>query len=437
MTAVDKAKRVARWIAERPPRTLLITGWVVFILGSYPGYMSFDSTMQLYDVRNRIYTDAHAPVMTALWGLLEWVVAGPLPMLVLQSGLFLFGLAAVLRTITSPRAAAVTAVALLLFPPVFAPMAVIWRDSLMAGALLGAAGAALQHTNRWRAVAAVLLVIACSCRPAIALAILPIVVLAIPHQIWWRRAVLAVAATIAIAATARIADWALTDKTTYTASQSLRMVDVVGTLRRASVSDEARLRESLQGLPIASETELVERVTRYRTAYDWWSLAHGEKRIFEPIETDEQNDALRAAWWRVIADYPGAYVTHRLGIARRLVGIGTRSHPVYDSFGERALLQPLHHRASRSDWQTGMRKVVRAAAATPLFAPWLYLGFAIPVLVLVWRVAAARALVISGLVYFLTLLVLAPSPEYRFAHWLVTTTAIAVAVLITRRRWPA
>lgn len=321
MTAVDKAKRVARWIAERPPRTLLITGWVVFILGSYPGYMSFDSTMQLYDVRNRIYTDAHAPVMTALWGLLEWVVAGPLPMLVLQSGLFLFGLAAVLRTITSPRAAAVTAVALLLFPPVFAPMAVIWRDSLMAGALLGAAGAALQHTNRWRAVAAVLLVIACSCRPAIALAILPIVVLAIPHQIWWRRAVLAVAATIAIAATARIADWALTDKTTYTASQSLRMVDVVGTLRRASVSDEARLRESLQGLPIASETELVERVTRYRTAYDWWSLAHGEKRIFEPIETDEQNDALRAAWWRVIADYPGAYVTHRLGIARRLVGM--------------------------------------------------------------------------------------------------------------------
>jgi hypothetical protein len=105
LNAGERGREIARWIASRPPTTYLVAGWIAFTLGAYPGYLSTDSTLQLYTVRSGDYTD-YAPLMTAIWSLLEWVVSGPFPMLALQSGLFLFGLAAILRTVLSPRAAA-------------------------------------------------------------------------------------------------------------------------------------------------------------------------------------------------------------------------------------------------------------------------------------------------------------------------------------------
>src|SRR5579862_9430353 len=113
-------------------RTILFAGWIAFVLGCYPGYLTTDSSLQLYTVRSGDFTD-YSPMMTALWSALEYVTAGPFPMLALQSGLFLFGLDAILRKLLAPRAAAVTATCVLLFPPVFAVMAVIWPDALMAG----------------------------------------------------------------------------------------------------------------------------------------------------------------------------------------------------------------------------------------------------------------------------------------------------------------
>src|SRR5262249_49915167 len=43
------------------------------------------------------------------------------------------------------------------------------------------------------------------------------------------------------------------------------------------------------------------------------------------------------------------------------------------------------------------------------------------------------ALCASGLVMEATLLVLAPSPDYRYSHWLVVSVCIATAILVARR----
>ena len=141
-----------RWIASRRPRTYLFAGWLLFALGCYPGYLASDGILQLYTVRSGEFSD-YAPVMTALWSLLEYVLAGPFPMLVVQSGLFLFGSFAILRTFLTPRAAAITAGCVLLFPPVFATFAVIWPEPLMAGALIAATGAVLQPRLFWKRAA--------------------------------------------------------------------------------------------------------------------------------------------------------------------------------------------------------------------------------------------------------------------------------------------
>ncbi len=428
-----------RWASERSPKTWLFVGWIVFGLCSYPGYMSIDSGLQLFDVRNGVYTDAFPPVMTGVWSLLELVFAGPAPMLALQSGLFLFGLAAILRTVMSPRAAALTACGVLLFPPVFSVMAVIWPDPLLAGCLLAGTGALLDGRRGWQIAGGALFVLACACRPEAIFAVIPLVLVAIRDGAWWKRLGIALAATLALAGVARIAEWALTDTKTYDWQERLLLPDTVSTLRKGHPTPE-RLAQLIDGMPKAATADADERLSRGRDVLEAWSLTHGEKRVFEPITTDEHADALAAAWRRAIAAYPLGYIKHRRVVTWHLLGISGKWNPVYDDFGDVALLAPLHHRAIPSDLQLGWQAVVRGVAETPLFRPYLYLVLALALLYLARKQRVLRLVAVSGLVYELTLMFLAPGPDYRYSHWLVTSaTAVAIALLVAllvARRWP-
>jgi hypothetical protein len=364
--------------------------------------------------------------MTGLWSLLEWIAAGPFPMLVLQSGLFLFGLHALLRRVLSPRVAAVTAAAILLFPPVFSPMAVIWPDSLMAGALLAGTAAILEPSWRWKAAGGVLFVIACACKPEIAVALAPLVFLGITALPRWQRVAVALGAVLAIALVARVADLALTDEDHHRWHEDLLLVDLVGTLHRSHSTDPA----SLEGLSVVDAS----RIRKGHEQFDAWPLVNGPHRVVNPIASDTEVDAVVADWTRAVRAHPRAYVFHRWSMFRQLLGKMKHWEPVYAGFGDPELLAPLHHRAIASDWQDGWNAVVHVMARTPLFKPWLYLLLAIVAIVLARRQRLLRNLAISGLVYELAQLGFAPTPDYRFSHWLVTTATIAlVAHLLSRK----
>jgi hypothetical protein len=436
MTLGDVLTRTRSWLAQRTPRQILCAGWIVFVLGCYPGYLSIDAVMQLYSVRTGDYTD-YAPVMTALWGALEYVMAGPFPMLVLQSGLALFGAYAIFARVLAPRAAAVTACALVVFPPVFAPLAVIWPDSLMAGALLAGFGALLDERRNWRLAGVVLLGLAVACRRDAALAAIPMVMVVVPSKAWWRRAGIAVGVAVALGAAALVANRALTVKQTYARQQLLEIDDVVGTLRRANLKDNAAIATALSGLTLHEPDKLGERLAAGRDALGAWVFYNGDARLIDPITTDAESDALSAAWRGAISQHFGAYVTHRKTMTKALLGIPTTWSPVFDEFGDRDLLAPLHHRASVSDWQSGMQQIVRGAAATPLFRPWLYVILAIAAVVLARKRRVLRALAASGLIYELALIVCTPVADFRYSHWLVTAACAACAALAVARkaRW--
>ncbi len=417
------AARAWRWLAERSPRQLLIAGWIGCVLLCYPGYLSFDSIEQLGQVRSGDFSDAYPPIMSFMWRLLEWVFAGPFLVLALQIGLFLFGAYGIARRMLVPRAAAVVAIGVLVAPPVFMPMAVIWPDSLAAGALLAAVAAALDGRRAMRVAAAILLVLACGCRPGIALAAIPLALLAIPPQPWWRRGLTAVAIVVACAGTAWLATWLLVDRETYDAQQRLEWVDLTDTLRRAHDTTE-----SLAGLPI------VDRAQIGVTSYSAFGATHGPKRFADPIATDDESDALSAAWRAAITDHPGAYAMHRVGLFGRELALGGTWKPVFDEFGDPGHLVVLHHRATPSDLEVGWRAIVRAFAATPLFRPWLYVVLAIGLLVVARRRRELRLLIASGLICEVTLLVSASSVDYRWSHWLIATTWLAAVTLATARR---
>ena len=430
-TFVDRVAQLWRWIAARPPIVFVLCGWGAFCLGAYPGYLDHDAIIQLASVRSGDYTDATSSIVTLVWKLLELVVAGPFGMLALQSGVFVFGVAAILRTRVTPRAAAIAAVGILLAPPVFAPMAVIWPDSLMAAALVAAVAMVIGPRSRARlAAAGVALVVASSCRPEIAVALVPIVLLVLP-QPRWRRLAIAIAVAAGISGVAYVGDQILTDTTAYTSEQRVMLPDIVGTLRRARIDDV----HALDGLRVVDDADLREHFTTGSDALNWLPLAYGPKRLFDLIATDDEAAAMRATWRRVIADHPGAYLDHRATMMRNLLGVTSKWSPVYDSYGDPGLLIYLHHRATPSDWQLATRAFVRAIAITPLFRPVLYLVIAIGLVAWLRRDRVLRALVISGVIYELTLFVFAADPAYRYSHWLVSTTWIAAVALAVERRW--
>lgn len=422
-----------RWIAARQPRTFSLAAWVVFLLGCYPGYLSTAAVLQLYTVRSGEYSD-YSPLMTAVWGVLEYVIAGPFPMLALQSLLFLFGLSAILRTILTPRVAAVTAGLVLLFPPVFSTMAVIWPEPLMTGALLAAVGAALQGTKRWNAVAILCAILAVSCHGELAFALAPLAFIALPDGQRWKRAGIAIAIVVAITVLALGTNRLLTVTDTYQREQTLYMMDIAGTLRRAKLKKEPVLLDAVNGMPLADPPTFKAKLTGANDALNWYALAHGDKRVFEPLTTDDQADATAADWRRVIAAHPKAYLTHRFAMLRALLALRDRAPAVFDDFGSVDLLAPLHHRAIPSDWEIGMRAFVRAVAKTPLFRPVLYLVLVIVAIVLARKQRLLRNLAISGLVFELMMFLFAQGSDYRYSHWMITTACIVLTALAVSRR---
>ena len=123
-------------LAALPPSVILALGWLVFVAYAYPGLMTKDSFDQLAQARSGFYFDDHPPAMAAIWAITDWFVVGSFGMLIVQSVVFLAGLQLVLRRAMRARTAALSACAILMCPPVLAPMAVIWKDCLMAAFLM-------------------------------------------------------------------------------------------------------------------------------------------------------------------------------------------------------------------------------------------------------------------------------------------------------------
>ena len=431
MNAGEQTRAVVRWIAARSPRQILCVGWIVFGLGAYPGYMTTDGVLQLYTVRSGDYSD-YSPVMSAIWGALEYIVSGPFPMLALQSGLFLFGLQALLARILTPRAAALTAIGVLMVPPVYSVMAVIWPDALMAGALLAGCAAALDTRRSWKVFGAVLIAIAIACRPDVKLAVIPLAFAVVPAQVWWRRTAIAVGLALGLSVVAGFANWALYIVDTHT-PQQLAYVDVTGTMRRAKLKKIEVLDAAFAGVPIVDHSTFKTQLLAASDALNWRPLIFGDKRLFEPILTDEQETALAADRRAVITHHTKAYLVHRWAMTRALLEITGAGPQIVDDFGDFDLLAPLHHRASSSDWQRDWQVVVRWTA--PLFRPWIWLVLAIVAIVLARRRPLLRVFAISGVVYEVVMCFLAPAGEYRYSHWLVTTACITLAALAVARKW--
>ena len=419
------------------PRTVLLLGYALFFIWAFPGYMSNDSTLQLEEARRGVFSDGNPPLMAVEWMCLDKIVAGPILMLILQSLLFFGGLFVLLGRFMSQRAAAWTAAAILLFPPVMTPMAVIWKDSQMAAYLLAGTAALTSPRLRIRLLGLGLLVAACLMRHNALAAAAPLVGIIFEWRnpiAWWKRLGMIVAAAI-------LALGALLAVNRVIAKNHVKMTpafhDIVGVIAFSDDRTDDELRESLRGVPLAFDHDIQQRCRKVFAMRGVWRVMWGEDRIFEYPQTDEQWAAINRAWKQLVLDNPHAYLASHWDVFRTVLGVSERPRaPVYNLYVEVDSVAPLiHHNAAPSRAQAYYGKLLYwLADDTPMFRPWIYMVIALLLIALASRDRITLGLFASGILYELSFVPAFAEPDSRYSHWMITATTIAAVLLFVQRR---
>lgn len=425
---------------------ILAAAWVVFMLVAYPGLMTMDSFDQLEEARAGFFTDSHPPAMAALWSVMDRVCSGPFGMLAIQGTAFLVGIYWILRRAMEPRSAAIVASIVFLFPPVSATMMAIWKDCLMAGFLvLGFAGCF--DPRRWvRVLALVSFFVATAMRYNAFAATLPLIVLCWQWRElpWLKRYALALAAWFAITIAAYGVNMLLTDRQMHFWASTYALSDITGTLAHVDGSlPDTELGPLLVPTDIRVDHDFHAAVRAKYRPETFNHLLAGEGRLWTvPISGTTpmpaaRREAIEHAWREIVGGHLGAYVRYRFTCFGEVLGI----HPKFQGLTvvNRTAQVPERLAANHISTttlplqRTGERVLVFCARKTFLFRPWMYFSLALLLLRFTRGHRDVFALLASGILMELSLLALAVTPDYRYSHWLVVCTCLAVALLIARR----
>jgi hypothetical protein len=424
---------INRYVTDR---AILVAGWLAFLVYAFPGFMSFDSAWQLAQARHVVPVNEWQPPMMALiWRWADHVFAGPFPMLVLQSTLFLVGTNALLRRVMSRRAAAIAAVALLLAPPNIVVLAVIWKDSQMAGFLVAGIAGLFSTDRRWRIAGYACLFLATGMRYNAAAATLPIMLAQFGATgVWkrWHRVALAGVAWFGITALAFACNALLVEEHQYVWQAGAAPVDIAGIINYADASNDQVLVETA-GVPWHGDTtQLQARVHRmYRPAGNIYTLTEQPDHVLDAPTTDEQRAAISAAWSRLVLAHPLAFVKHRFAVFNAQLKC---AKGVFAELDNDLYQHELGHHAVHSSLQQTWIDVLKWFDGTIVYRVSLYFFVSILLLPLARRDRLSFVILASGTCYALGLLAVAPAVDYRYSHWMVACCLLAGTMLFVLRR---
>ena len=441
-------RRIGRRIATLPPWVILGIAWAVLLVYAFPGEMTQDSFDHMREARSGIYSDAHPPIINVLWHVCDSIVAGPFGVLLVQTGLLLGGLYAILRRTFEPSRAAWWTLGVYLFPPVATVMAVIWKDCTMAGLLAVAIAGLLSERRSRRLLALVAITGAAAFRYNAFGATLPLVVLLFewrPGMRWVKRYALSTTIWLATTIAAMGINGALTDKPMHYWNSSLAIYDIVGTYAYVDEDlPDAQLLEDLRGTELKVTHDIHANIRNVYTPRSYYPILNDPKYSMWDLPIngyvpapEAQRDAIARAWWHTITTYPWAYTKHRLTTMAEVIDLGsTRSLgiQVKREFQYPALAAEAGLASGVSPLQRKLTRAVQwLTRHTPFWVPWIYLLISIVLVPLAFRHRDVLAILLSGIVMELSLLPLVHSRDYRYSHWMVITTAVGTIILAARR----
>jgi hypothetical protein len=412
--------------------------------------MTQDSFDILVDARSGIYTDAHPPFNAWLWHQFDRFIPGGVTLLVLQLLMLQLGLYLLMRRAASPRKAAWFAVAVALWPPIAAPMGVIWKDCMMAGFLVLGTALLFAERRRFRIIGLLLLAAATAARYNAAAATLPLVVLLFqwsPDLTRVRRYALSVGAWIAITFAAFSFNRLLVDRHMYFWHSTLAVYDIAGTLANVDENiPDVEMEKLLEGTGILEHKDIQQRMRELYSPRDYidlilttstspmWNMPlYGPEPVSAPVRA-----AVERSWNETIRTYPLAYAKHRMLVMQELLCLGKEFTPPL-AVPIRAQIDSkiAHNLELDRGWSRVQYRMTHALQAIlhtlPVFAPWIYLLLSLACLWIARRHPDVLALLISGILMEGTLVVFAMSSDYRYSHWMIITTTISLVILAIRR----
>lgn len=433
-----------------------LVGFIAFCLVLYvgaPGYMTVDSGDQLEQARSLQLRDDHPVIMALIWRYTDMVVPGPLGMLVLQNGMYWAGLSVLFwafRGSLVGRAIALLVVGL--FPPSWVNMPVIWKDSLMQGALIAAVGCLVLPTARFRAAryvaAAVLFTLGVGARHNAAAAVWPLLalpLLSLPVLLGrsrWLRLLVACGASLVLTATLTIGvDRVLAPLAKRTEFwQMIPVFDLAGiSLRTGKLLVEPESGVLTPGMGLDEIRRFYQANYMNRLYY---CMPFGGKRcvpLFRQTTDRERLAALSANWRRAILEYPMAYFKHRRAVSKTVLGIEQAAPGIFYAAGA-----PYHRLAARYPLRPLTARVfnwIDSQFVHVWLRPWFYvlLGCALLPLSLIRYAKGGSVLsllfLLAGLSYLFSLFISTGTGTYRYTVWTTFCVMIALAAWILESRW--
>lgn len=430
----------------------LLAFGVVLYVGA-PGYMTADSGDQLEQARSFQLRDDNPVLMALIWRYMDRILPGPLGMLVLHNGMYWAGLSVLFWALRGPLVArALGLLAVGLFPPSWVNMPVIWKDSLMQGALIAAVGCLVIPAARFRAAryvaAVVLFVIGIGARHNAAAAVWPLLalpLLGLPVLVGrsrWLRLLLAFGASLVLTALLTIAvDRALTPLAKRTEFwQMIPVFDLSGmSLRTGKLLVEPESGILTPGMGLDEIRRFYQ--PNYMNKLYYCMPFRGKRcvPVFRQTVDRERLAALSANWRRAILEHPVAYFKHRRGVSKTLLGLAHAAPGIFYADGA-----PFHRLAADYPLRPVTLRVfnwIDGQFRHPWLRPWVYvlLGCILLPVALIRYARGGSVLsllfLLAGLSYLFSLFISTGSGSYRYTVWTTFCVMVAVAVLVLDCKW--
>lgn len=441
-----------------------VFGWTVYLVVLFPGFMSVDTVHQLLEARTGQIGDWHSPFMTWLFGVLDQIYPGPAGMLVVQISLMWAGLALFWYSALAPLAPRVGAALLCLmmfYPPIFGLSGAIWKDVLMAGALMVFCGAlAGVYTGRLTRVVMVALAFAAALFALLArvnaiFCLTPLLTLLVSSMIrprgWSGRAGAAVAGAV-ISLVLTIGSMSLNAKIASRSLQpilSIALFDVTGTIANVPKGErQNRLYFALPAPLIKGRT--VQNLVQSYSSRDWQTVFYGDRPglnplgFFQPTHvagfgslSTQERHAVLISWRQAITREPNGYLTHRLAAFEHVLAFrNTLWQPVmFDPANYPRVMQKIVPPFStQTPMQAGLSAIFGKMAYYFPYKPWFCLLVAL-ILLAGLLINSAKyeleiALLLAVPAHLFGLFLLAPTPDFRYSHIIFLFTGLAVTRVI-------
>jgi hypothetical protein len=422
----------------------------------YPGYMSFDSIYQLGGAREGVTDNWNPPMMAYIWRVLDRIIPGPGGMLIVNTGLFWFALAAIAAAISSSN---LMRAAILLFcgflPPVFGLIGTIWKDVGMLSFFLAAVAFSLHARKRrsiWMLVCSTVFIwLGGSYRHNAFVATLPLILMnaaiAVPllkarfsrqaaaladrgyERAWVAGGTAALCGIMAVTIL-MVNYYGVEDSQIW---RPILIHDLVG----MSVSQGVNL------LPDAVSRKshvTIEDLKKIYVGHNHATLSHPATRrmlgSLDPTSTvviDSQGDgaAVFKTWLAAVLHHPGSYLRHRGQIADRLLVLkaGTPFYPFHtgiDANRFQITFEPSALNSRVMQW-------LQLASSTYFYSAWIYhllLLAVIPMCLLFpfRHSLSMQAVAASGILYALTNLFMAGAADFRYNSWVIGACCVCISL---------